>query len=200
MVLDPHLWAPELPIPPACRVERRADEVLIYHAFGNYVLRGAGARNIKGTPSIVAAVSQLQAEGLPVRLMFFSQVPNALVRFYQLQADIVVDQLWAGSWGANGRESMMLGRPVVGYVNRHEDDPADLLPAIATTPIVSATDQTLVDVLRTLVLDPQRRAEIGRQSRDFALRWHSAEAGAQRYEECYDRAVVERVRTQESAP
>ncbi|TFY99666.1 glycosyltransferase [Ramlibacter rhizophilus] len=197
MVLDENVWSDTLDIPPAFRIERRPDEVLIYHAFGNYSLRGQNGRNIKGTPAIVAAVDRLRAEGLPVRLMFFSQVPNHLVRYYQAQADIVVDQLWAGSWGANGRESMMLGKPVVGYVNTHENAPSDVLAAIAETPIVNATVDTLLEVLRALVLNPARRERLGRQSREFAMRWHSADAGAQRYEDAYDHMLARRITMEE---
>lgn len=195
MVLDDQLWRPDLPVPAPFLVPREPGEVLVYHAFGNYDLRGSQGRNIKGTPAIIAAVDRLRAEGFPVRLMFFSNVPNEVVRFYQAQADIVVDQLWAGSWGANGRESLMLGKPVVGFVHRHERDPADLLEAIATTPIVSATVDTVYDVLKELVQDPARRAELGARSRAFALRWHAAAAGAARYEHAYDAMLARGVTT-----
>jgi hypothetical protein len=193
-VLDPDFWRPDMPIPEAFRVPREPGEVLVYHAFGNYGLRGQSGRNIKGTPAIVEAVERLRAEGHPVRLMFFTSVPNETVRFYQAQADIVVDQLWAGSWGANGRESMMLGKPVVGFVHGHENDPADLLAAIAATPIVNATVDTVYEVLKDLVRDPARRAALGARSREFALAWHAADAGAVRYEQAYDAMQARSIR------
>jgi hypothetical protein len=196
MVLDEDFWRPDLAIPEAFRVAREPGEVLVYHAFGNYDLRGSQGRNIKGTPEIVAAVERLRSEGLPVRLMFLTGVPNRLVRYYQAQADIVVDQLWAGSWGANGRESMMLGKPVVGFLNTFEHDPADVLEAIATSPIVNATVDTIYDVLKQLVQDPARRAELGRRSREYALKWHSASAGAVRYERAYDAMLARPIRTE----
>ena len=199
MVLDEKLWADDLEIPQAFRVERAPGEVLIYHAFGNYAARGMGERNIKGTPAILAAIERLQHEGFPVRLMFFSKVPNEIVRYYQAQADIVVDQLWAGSWGANGRESLMLGKPVVGFVNRHENDPADVLPAIAESPILNATEETIYEVLKALVLDPERRRQLSRASREFALPWPSAGAGARRYEEAYDRMLARRINSERPA-
>jgi glycosyltransferase involved in cell wall biosynthesis len=194
MVLDPELWRPDLEIPAAFRLEREPGEVLVYHAFGNYDVRGTEGRNIKGTPAIHQAVERLRAEGFPVRLMFFSSVPNEIVRFYQAQADIVVDQLWAGSWGANGRESLMLGKPVVGFVNTYEHDPADVLEALTTTPVVNATVDTIYDVLRGLVQDPQRRADLGRRSREYALAWHAAAAGAARYELAYDAMLRRSIR------
>lgn len=194
MVLDGQLWNPGLQVPDAFRVAREAGEVLIYHAFGNYSLRGREGRNIKGTPAILAAVDRLRAEGLPVRMMFLTGVPNELVRYYQVQADIVVDQLWAGSWGANGREAMMLGKPVVGFVHPFENDPADVLDAIASVPIVNANVESIYEVLRALVLDPARRQELGRRSREFALAWHSSHAGAARYEAAYDAMQARAIR------
>lgn len=185
-VMDPAVWSPELDIPPAYRLAREPGELLVFHAVGNYREREEAGRSIKGTPAVVEAVDRLRAEGLPVRLMFFTSVPNNQLRYYQAQADIVVDQLWAGSWGANGREAMMLGKPVVGFLTRHEEDPSDLLEAIDTAPIVNATVDTVYAVLRGLVLDPARRAELGMRSREFALKWYSADAGARRYEEAYD--------------
>lgn len=194
MVVDEEFWRPDLPIPAPFVVAREPGEVLVYHAFGNYDARGMDGRNIKGTPAIVAAVERLRAEGLPVRLMFLTNVPNETVRYYQAQADIVVDQLWAGSWGANGRESMMLGKPVVGFLHVSEQDPADILEAIATSPIVNATVDTIYAVLKDLVQDPARRAALGARSREYALAWHSATAGAARYELAYDGMLARSIR------
>ena len=52
-------------------------------------------------------------------------------------------------------------------------------------PIVSATPDTAYDVVRDLVDDPAKRAEIGRRSRAFALKWHSADVAARRLDEIY---------------
>ncbi|MCA1616707.1 MAG: glycosyltransferase, partial [Acidobacteria bacterium] len=52
-------------------------------------------------------------------------------------------------------------------------------------PVVSATPHTVYDVLKDLIEHPEKRREIGRRSREFAVRWHSAEAGARRLDEIY---------------
>lgn len=196
MVLDPQVWSPGLNVPAAFRMTRESGEVLVYHAFGNYSSRDEGGRNIKGTPAIVEAVRRLREEGHSVRLMFFTSVPNHLVRFYQAQADIVVDQLWAGSWGANGRESLMLGKPVVGFVNSYEEDGSEPLEAIVSTPVVHATVESVYDVIKRLVENPQLRAEIGLRSRAFAMQWHSSDAGARRYEQAYDAMLARSIQVE----
>jgi len=190
MANDEEFWQPGLEIPDGFKVKREAGDVLVYHAVGNYDFRSVGARSIKGTPAIVQAIDRLKSEGVPVRLMFFTKVPNTEVRFYQAQADIVVDQLWAGSYGATAREAMLLGKPVVGFVNPFEFESKDRLEVLETVPIVNATVDTIYQVLKTLALDPTRRCEIGLQSRAFAVKWHGARASAAKYEQAYDAMIA----------
>ena len=51
--------------------------------------------------------------------------------------------------------------------------------------IVSATPETVEDVLKDLVNDPERRRELGERGRAFALKFHSAQAGARRMDQVY---------------
>ena len=45
-----------------------------------------------------------------MELIFLHDVPNSQLRYYQAQADIVVDMLTYGFFGATAREAMMLGQ------------------------------------------------------------------------------------------
>jgi hypothetical protein len=186
--LDPDVWRPDLDVPATLRLPMRASTVKIYHAVGNFASRTAtNGRNIKSTHVYLPLVERLKSEGRDVELVFFDRVPNLTLRYYQAQSDIVVDMLSYGWFGANVREAMMLGKPVVCYVRpqwletvrRQNPDYA------AELPIVSATPETAYEVLRDLVDDRERREEIGRRSRAFALRWHSADAAAQRLDRLY---------------
>lgn len=185
--LNTTAWSPDLEVPEDMKLPRRRDEVLIYHAVGNYDTRRKGKRDIKGTGAVMEAIETLQAEGLPVRLIFFSDVPSTKVKYYQLQADIVVDQLRYGRYGANARECLMLGKPVVGWIDGRQADTQEELRVLSECPIVRANVDTITDVLRDLVRDAGKRARIGRRSREFAVRWHGAEACAERYEQVIDR-------------
>lgn len=185
--LDANAWKPDLVPKPDMVVPKAKDEILIYHAVGNTESRKKGRRDIKGTQAVFDAVAHLKREGLPVRLMFFSKVPSRDIKNYQVQADIVVDQLRYGRYGANAREAMMLGRPVVGYLDGRVEGSGEPLRQIAECPIVRADPGTIKDVLRDLVLDADKRSEAGRASREFAVRWHAAEACAERYEKIIDR-------------
>src|SRR6185312_1120335 len=118
MALDPEFWRPDLEIPEEYRLKRSPGELIVYHAVGNYELRSRNGRNIKGTDAIMAAIDRLAFEGFPVRLEFVTNVPSTDVRFIQVQADVMVDQLNYGRYGAQACEGMMLGRPVICYMKK----------------------------------------------------------------------------------
>ena len=92
-MLDSDMWRPDLPVPPALKIDRLPGELVVYHAVGNYELRRASGRDIKGTGATLAAVERLKLEGFPLKLIFATKVPSSEVRFLQVQADVIVDQL-----------------------------------------------------------------------------------------------------------
>jgi hypothetical protein len=185
--LDSTAWAPGLRIPKDMFIPRQDGEVLIYHAVGNYESRRRAQRDIKGTGAVLAAIETLQKEGLPVRLIFFSDVASTRIKYYQAQADIVIDQLRYGRYGANARECMMLGLPVVGWIDGRQEDRDESHRSLEECPIVRANVDTIADALRPLVQDKRLRERIGAESRRFALRWHGDEACAERYEKVINR-------------
>ncbi|MBI2190650.1 MAG: hypothetical protein HYU36_01535 [Planctomycetes bacterium] len=182
MCLDSDFWNPGLEVPEEHRVSKAAGELLVYHAMGNHETRTVNGRNIKGSHAVIQAVEQLQSEKVPVRLLFVTDRKNTEIRFYQAQADVIVDQLNYGRYGATAREGMMLGKPVICYLNRHEMKPRQELVSMREVPLVSATEASITEVLRNLLLNEAKRKEIGRASREYALKWHSAEGCAERYE------------------
>ncbi|KQW22311.1 hypothetical protein ASC80_02645 [Afipia sp. Root123D2] len=188
--IDPEIWNPNLAIPEQFRLAREEGELIVYHAVGNFELRASGGRNLKGTGAVVKAVDRLRSEGMNVRLEFRSNVPNIDVRYFQVQADVIVDQLNHGRYGATAREGMMLGRPTICHINKAERSPEDRLESIETCPLVSANEETVYDVLRDLLLDAERRRRIGIESRKFAMKWHSADSCAERFEQVYDRLMM----------
>jgi hypothetical protein len=185
-VLDQDFWHPDLVVPAQYKLARAADELIVYHAVGNFETRAVGGRNVKGTGAVLAAVDRLRREGMNVRLEFVSKVPNRDVRFIQVQADVIVDQLNHGRYGATAREGMMLGRPTICHINKSEYNAADRLESMRECPLVPANEETIYDVLKALLQDPARRHAISRASREYAVKWHSAEACAARFERVYD--------------
>jgi glycosyltransferase involved in cell wall biosynthesis len=58
-------------------------------------------------------------------------------------------------------------------------------------PIVSATPDTVREVLVDLIEHPEKRAELGRRGREFAVKWHSSRAGARRFDKIYSSLLAD---------
>jgi hypothetical protein len=186
--LDPNFWKPDMIVLPQYQLNFREGTVKLYHAVGNFKSRtGPNNRNIKSTHIYLPLIERLKGEGYKVEMIFCSDVPNQEVRFYQVQADIFLEMLTFGWFGANAREAMMLGKPVICYLRPEWLDTMrrEIPEYVAELPIVRADPQTVYDVLVDLIKHPDKRSEIGRRSRQFAVKWHSMQAGARRFDKIY---------------
>lgn len=187
--LDSNFWAPEILIPSNYLLPISKKTVKILHAVGNYDLRTSNStqKNIKSTHIYLPLIQELKKEGYDIELLFFKDVPNKLFRYYQLQADIVVDMLTFGFFGANIRESMMLGKPCICFLRPEwlESMRKEIPEYVDELPVISATPGTIREVLIDLIVNEDKRKEIGKKSREFAIKWHSAESGAKQLDKIY---------------
>lgn len=190
IALDPEFWDTDLEVPEEFRLAREDGELIVLHGFANADSRRQNGRDIKGTHAVMAAVERLHAEGIKVRLEHPTDLDSRDMRYLQAQADVIVDQLNLGRYGAQAREGMMLGKPTVCYINPAEPAGVERLESIGECPLASATEDSIYDVLKDLLSSPEKRREIGGKSRAFALKWHSADACAERFEQVYDRMMA----------
>ncbi len=137
------------------------EEIMVVHAPTD--------RDVKGTRHVLAAIEQLQVEGVRIRLELLEGISHAEVLRRLRSADIVVDQLLMGWYGGFAVEAMALGKPVLCHIV--EKTPSDN-PFGDELPIVRATPATLVDSLRELVGDREARLRVGEASRAFVERHH----------------------------
>lgn len=183
--LDTSFWNPDILIPSNYLLSFSKETVKIYHSVGNFEGRSyASNKNIKCTHIYLDLIDKYKQEGLPVELIFFHGIPNKVIRFYQAQADIVVDMLTFGFFGANIREAMMLGKPAVCYLRPEwlEIMREEIPEYVDELPIVSATPETVDEVLRELINNKEKREEIGRRSRAFAVKWHGSDIAAKYFD------------------
>ena len=89
-----------------------------------------------------------------------------------------------GFFGANIREAMMLGKPTVCFLRPEwlEMMREEIPEYVDELPVISATPETIDEVLRTLINDKAKREEIGLRSREFAVKWHGSEKAAQYFD------------------
>src|SRR5881296_1930356 len=135
-------------------------------------------RSIKGTRYVEQACARLCAEGWPVELRVVENVPHPQVKDLIAQADLVVDQLLTGWYGALAVEAMALRKPVLCYLR--EEDLKRFVPFGDRIPIVRTTKETLADDLRALLREPWRWHELGAAGRRFI-------------EECHDPLKIARI-------
>jgi hypothetical protein len=194
--LDPEIWRPDLPVPAEHRLDRRPGLLRLYHAVGNADARVAPEtrQSLKSTHIWFPLAERFRAEGRDIDLFYATGIPNRDVRYYQLQSDVVCDMLTFGWFGSNVREAMMLGKPAVCYLRPEwlEQVRAQVPGYVEELPVVSATPETVHEVVSELLDDPEQRREIGERGREFALKWHSARAAALRFDEIYSELLESR--------
>jgi glycosyltransferase involved in cell wall biosynthesis len=143
------------------------------------IVHAPSSRAKKGTEHVIAACERLDVE---LELVEGIDHREAFERYRN--ADLVVDQLNAGWYGVFAIEAMALGKPVVTFL--HEEAVRRTEEAFGIeVPIVGATKETLVDVLRPLVASPDARRSIGAASRAYVERVHDVERVADRLLDLY---------------
>lgn len=155
------------------------------------VVHASNHRHYKGTRFVIDAVERLQAEGLDVELTLVEGVPNAEAKELYRSADVIASDFLIGGYALFPIEGMALGKPVLCYM---PDRLWQYHPEWSDTPIVNASPETLVAELRALVVDPERRREIGDRGPGYVERVHSLPAvGAEMdaiYRMLWDRTIA----------
>lgn len=182
--IDLDLWHPDL-IPPTEYQLAPTASLRILHSFmfgKERMLEQVG--NIKGTLYVHQAVERLIDEGHRIELISFEDVPIASYRFYQCQADIVVEELIRGGWGSTAIECMALGKPVVTYVRSDwEKRFYSLFPDANPLPIVNANKWTIYDQLKKLLDDRSLLQQIGEDSRNYAVKHFNPQVNVPKFVE-----------------
>jgi glycosyltransferase involved in cell wall biosynthesis len=151
---------------------RAANEFVVCHAPNH--------RGFKGTEFVIQAVQVLRSEGLNIRLILLEGLPNSEVRrVLNEEADVLVEQLIFTGHGLNGLEGMASGIPVVSNL----EDEDLLLPYrrwsfFSECPIVSASPETITDVIRSLAKNPKLCSELGKAGRDYVEKYHGLDSSA----------------------
>lgn len=127
---------------------------------------------LKGSEPIGREMRRLDQAGA-ITYVEASNVPYEHMPRLIEQADIVVNQVGIGSYGALALESMLAGRPVVTQVWDSVRDHI-LSETGHAVPIVEANADTVFDVVQDLAADPEARMDLARRSREFADAVHDS--------------------------
>lgn len=159
------------------------------------VIHAPSHRGAKGTKYILEAVRQLQADGLTFDFRLVEGLTQLEARKLYEQADLVIDQLLAGWYGAFAVEAMALGKPVICYL-RHSD--FSFLPdkMADELPLIEADPHSITSVLSDwLQRSPSQKRERGRMGRLFVEKWHNPQQIACRLLADYQQVLAQKGNT-----
>ena len=131
------------------------------------IVHAPSKRASKGTAFVLEAFEQLKKIYDNIELVLVEKKTQQEAFEIYKTADIIVDQLYIGTYGVFAVESMALGKPVITYIN---DEMKDKLPE--ELPIVIGSSKTIVTTLELLINNPVLRNEIGKKGRKYVENYH----------------------------
>ncbi|MBT3667847.1 MAG: aminotransferase [Opitutae bacterium] len=142
-------------------------------------------RGFKGSEFIIEAVKKLQEEGLKVELNLLEKLKNYEVKkILQQDTDILVEQIIFTGHALNGLEGLACGLPVLS--NLEDDSYTRHLRRwsfLDECPIVSTCPENLLQNMRSLILNPELRVNLGEAGRVYVEKYHGFEAGQYLFKE-----------------
>ncbi|GAB3631132.1 hypothetical protein GCM10027421_04850 [Microbacterium shaanxiense] len=165
------IWCPVVVDPARWRAERpqgRSGPLRIAHAPSVAIA--------KGTPLIMPILHQLEAEGL-ITVEIVSGIPSERMPEVFARADVVIDQLRAGSYGVAACEAMAAGCVVIGQVATPTRDRVRDLTGLSL-PILEATPDTIENVLRDLA-SRDNLSNLGYRGTSFVQHVHDGRRSAE---------------------
>ena len=131
------------------------------------IIHAPSHRAFKGTKFVIEAFDDLRKNYNSIEMVLVEgKTQKEAFELYKT-ADIIIDQLFAGTYGVFAIEAMALGKPVITYIS---DDMKNKLPP--DLPIVSANSTNLKTVLETLINDAKLRHDLGVASRKYVENYH----------------------------
>ena len=189
--LDPKHWNEKLQIPEKYQINEK-DKTLLFHQIGNSNLRTLNGEDIKCTHIYSEVIKRLKSEGFNIEFVTATKIPSVDLRFILMQADLCLDMLTYGWFGAGAREAMMLGVPVICYLrpewkkNISYENPN----YVKELPIINSNVENIYETLKNLIKNKRKLKKIGKKSKKFALKWHSSVAGAKKMDKIYKQLIL----------
>ena len=156
------------------------------------VLHAPSNRDLKGTAFVLDAVDRLRRDGVAFDFRLVEGMPHDEARALYAEADLLVDQVLLGWYGALSVELMAMAKPVICYVR--EDDLKYLPDEMRRTlPLINARPDRLYDVLKEVIGRGRTwLRDVGMKGRRFVERWHDPRVVAGMTKAAYEAAIAAR--------
>ncbi len=136
-------------------------------------------RGTKGTDLLLSILDQLRADGVDFELRLLEGVSHAEVMASLADADILLDNVVAGSYGIVSLEAMACSTVAVSSMSDA------VIAAHPDVPVVRITPDTAASVLGRLIPDVEDRRRLGGLGRAFVERVHDADRVAEQLVDRY---------------
>lgn len=135
---------------------------------------------IKGSKYVFEAIDELSKK-YDIEYVLVQNTPREEALKIFETADIIVDQLFIGSYGVFAIEAMSMGKPVISYISEEmlQQFPVEL-------PIVSADIYSIKEKLESLILDSALRNELGVRGRKYVEDYHDYKFVTKELAEIYE--------------
>lgn len=145
-------------------------------------------RSIKGTDYLIGAIKELQSlYPDQIELNVIENVNNLDSLQMYINADLVVDQLLVGWYGAFAVEVMKMGKPVVAYI--HQDD-LDFIPKSMRndldSSVISLNPSNIFTGLEYYFLNKDELEKKGKNGKKFVEKWHEPKKIAMNLKKFYN--------------
>jgi len=124
---------------------------------------------VKGTSHILAAVARLRGEGHVFEFRTTRQLTQTELYRAIEDCDVYVDELRCGSHGVTAVEAMAAGKATVTFIR---PDLIDKYPP--ELPIVNANPDTIYQVLKRLISEPDFRIQKSLEGRSYVEKYHAS--------------------------
>ncbi len=132
-------------------------------------------RLMKGTKYIVEAIENLKLKGYSIELKLIEGLTHEQALNEYFSADLAIDQILAGSYGATTVEMMALGVPTIVYIRedliKHYPEPP---------PVISANPKDIEAKLKDIITNKIDLLEISKKGKIYANNYHSPHKIAQK--------------------
>lgn len=121
----------------------------------------------KGTEYVIKTINNLK-ENYDFDFILIQNMSHEAAKKLYKKSDIVIDQVIAGSYGGLAVECMAMGKPVIAWISDYmkKKYPEEL-------PIVSANPSNLYEKIEELILDKNKRIQLGIKGREYVEKYNN---------------------------
>lgn len=143
-----------------------------------HVVHAPTQRDVKGSRYILRALEELKDEfGERLRVTVIEDMDRAKALSIFVTADLLIDQVLVGWYGAVAVEAMKMGVPVACYINDRDLDFVPLEMA-RELPFLRITPFDIKERVREFLTNRDMAPELARKGLNYVMRWHEPAAVA----------------------